>query len=747
MNAKKIMGAVLVALLAAALFVGAGAAGSLFFYQDYTSAGVTAGTYTYAGDDGKTGQFTIGNGMNYVADTTLPTGKYENETGDSVIMLSFPTYAVSAQLLDADGATVSASIAGATLPSGKDTVVKFNVSNVSAAGLIFTNPNGAKTYYFGNQTSGVGFSYMTDAIIANFTGVVQGEWKVQALINKTSGPLVSGAPANLYYGADILTFTVGPEGFTATAASDAVTVGDTVAITFTGTPGPVTLDLGEEAFVPVAGQPAVSGNTVTIPNIGTVTVYLIAKEDGSQTIKATKDGKTVSVSFTVAEGELTAEADKESYFLGSKVILSGINTGGNPLYFYIEGTNFPYAPFTGINADINGNEWEVEIEGYVFTNAKLDAGTYTIYVTTDGANIAKDNLENYATASVALKQPFLTAEAEANIIAKGETLKITGIAESAANVTYYVFGTNFFKTGVANVDATDSSYTIKVDTKGQMDAGQYFVVVQHPMYDKVYEIAPFPYGAVVNATLTGDDKISAEKNLTASIASLGYNIVLNSAAAAEVTDALTPIGSTGLNVTTVNAPNSVLFNTKDRQSSNAAEALCQALDDQNIDDIYVKLSFMVASPMATMDPIASEVVKGEKLTVSGTSNYPAGEPVTVQMASTAFGAIPKESVNSASFIAITTKVQEDGTWEVTFDTTGLNVDEYTIQATVGEFQNAAKVNVVEGAPVTPEQPDTPVTPEQPEQPEQPTEPETPGFGALAALAGLGAVAVLLLRRE
>jgi len=458
----------------------------------------------------------------------------------------------------------------------------------------------------------------------------------------------------------------------------------------------------------------------------------------------------VSVSFTVAEGELTAEADKESYFLGSKVILSGINTGGNPLYFYIEGTNYPYAPFIGINADINGNEWEVEIEGSVFTNAKLDAGTYTIYVTTDGANIAKDNLENYATASVALKQPFLTAEAEANIIAKGETLKITGIAESAANVTYYVFGTNFFKTGVANVDATDSSYTIKVDTKGQMDAGQYFVVVQHPMYDKVYEIAPFPYGAVVNATLTGDAKTAAEKNLTLAIAELGYNIVLNSADAAKVNDTGVAVAKNGvdfgLNVTSVESPNSVLFNTKDRQSSNAAEALCQALDDQNIDDIYVKLSFMVASPMATMDPVASEVVKGEKLTVSGTSNYPAGEPVTVQMASTAFGAIPKESVNSASFIAITTKVQEDGTWEVTFDTTGLNVDEYTIQATVGEFQNAAKVNVVEAGdePVNPEQPEEP---EQPEQPEEPVAPATPGFGALAALAGLGAVAVLLLRRE
>ena len=151
-----------------------------------------------------------------------------------------------------------------------------------------------------------------------------------------------------------------------------------------------------------------------------------------------------------------------------------------------------------------------------------------------------------------------------------------------------------------------------------------------------------------------------------------------------------------------------------------------------------------------MNPV-SDVTKGSKLVVSGTTNMAEGEIVTVEMLSTAFAAIPKESVNSASFMSLVTKVQKDGTWEVTFDTNGLNVDEYTLSATIGDIKTSAViVKVTEGAPVTPpadDKPDTPVTPEQPEQPEQPTEPETPGFGALAALAGLGSVAVLLLRRE
>ncbi|HJJ64427.1 MAG TPA: PGF-CTERM sorting domain-containing protein, partial [Methanocorpusculum sp.] len=85
--------------------------------------------------------------------------------------------------------------------------------------------------------------------------------------------------------------------------------------------------------------------------------------------------------------------------------------------------------------------------------------------------------------------------------------------------------------------------------------------------------------------------------------------------------------------------------------------------------------------------------------------------------------------------------------EVTFDTSDLNVDEYSLKVACGtETWKNVEINVVEAA-------DEPVTPptDEPGQDEpgqdEPVAPETPGFGALAALAGLGAVAVLLLRRE
>ena len=372
-----------------------------------------------------------------------------------------------------------------------------------------------------------------------------------------------------------------------------------------------------------------------------------------------------------------------------------------------------------VTADVKADKtWEKEFDAVIFQD--FDAGTYTVYavsteVTGNLANV-KWSEYTYATVSLPLKQPFLTAQLSATTVAQDSDLIITGTAESADKLLLYIFGNNYFTYDNISVE-DDGTYEKKLTIDGNtMATGQYFAVIQHPMYNEQFNIAPLEKIVV--------DQVGQKRS---------FDIVINTTA--NVLDLQSY------------AESAVLFNTMKRQSSNAAEALCQALDTQNIDDVYVKASFIVAQPTATINPV-SDVAKGAKLVVSGTSNMAPGTVVTVEMLSTAFAAIPKESVNSASFITLTTKVQEDGTWEVEFDTTGLNVDEYTIGATVDSIKTpTVVVKVLESAPVTPEQPDTPVTPEQPEQPEQPTEPETPGFGALAALAGLGAVAVLLLRRE
>ena len=205
-----------------------------------------------------------------------------------------------------------------------------------------------------------------------------------------------------------------------------------------------------------------------------------------------------------------------------------------------------------------------------------------------------------------------------------------------------------------------------------------------------------------------------------------------------------PSGSWGINVNS-----EYTINVENRQTANAAQALCDALDAQGIDDMYVKGSFFIVGKdqAFTISEIPTSVAQGETITISGVSTANADNTVTVEMISTAFAAVPKETVGSAAFILVTTTVAEDGTWEVTLDTSDLNVDEYSLSVVCdGQTWKSVNINVVEGAdePVNPEQPEQP---EQPENPTEPVAPATPGFGALAALAGLGAVAVLLLRRE
>ena len=739
MNAKKIMGAVLVALLAAALFVGAGAAaqaeipvstGDTVFVYEKTNLGGA----TFANEDGKTIMFVNGvlTGDNIVEGIYTKVG-----TPSFEINVMYPDAKITANV----GSATGTSILGGTVAD--DATVYFDVAvynNVQAYSVVFINPEGVKT----TQPADADFPSSLPGTYS-FAGIDAGEWKVMVQFTD----LADGTLTANTFSKTVYTFTVVDSEPAISANADSVVKGNTFIVTITGYPGAsVTLTSEDEnaAFIkPVAGQLGLdasdvslagAGITFILPDSGKKEIALYADGvDGKFTINADVNGEDVKVKITVIEGEVTAAADADFYYLGNKVTITGTNTESKNVYFYIKGSNVPFQKLmdgnTQFDASVKSDKtWEAEIDGDVFEN--FDAGTYTVYAVADVIAADKE-LSDYAYASVAvaLKQPFLTAELSSSVVAQDSKLTISGTAEAAEFVKYYIFGNNKFQSSNIAVDDDGTFEKELAIDAAAFATGQYFVVVQHPMYDTFFNIGPIFINTTtglivssVNEEATVGNKISAD-------------IVLNTTAAYNA----------GLNVGDAVPKASILFNTGERQSSNAAEALCQALDTQNIDDLYVKATFVVAQPTATINPV-DDVAKGAKLVVSGTSNMAPGTLVTVEMLSTAFAAIPKESVNSASFITLTTKVQDDGTWEVTFDTTGLNVDEYTIGATVDDIKTpTVVVKVLESAPVTPEQPDTPVTPEQPEQPEQPTEPETPGFGALAALAGLGAVAVLLLRRE
>ena len=720
MNAKKIMGAVLVALLAVTAFAGAGAAaadeyyGTYFIYQDYTQSDLKGPWSNEAGFSFNADQYS------YIP--VIPEGKYVNATG--YIYVQKASAPVSGVLYaDSDLSNAIASFIGGSVKNGQ--YVEFTVD--TKAELYFTTPSG-----IGTTTSPVDSS-------TNKLNGEAGTWTVQALFKTTTDEGIINPIAPLEYRlGEKFTFTIEDDSNKVELDKDTVLKNNAFFITVSGTPGKqvqISADSDAGEIMAAPGQLAISGDELDLANgvvvnlngEGQAIIGVTSSEDGKFTITAKftqdavtqewSDAKTVKI--TVNAGEITAEAAEEFYYLGNEVELTGTNTESKKVWFYIKGNNMDLTQIKVgadvVTADVKADKtWEKEFDAVIFQD--FDAGTYTIYAVstqiTGGLANVKWSEYTYATVSLPLKQPFLTAELSATTVAQDSDLIITGTAESADNLLLYIFGNNYFNYTTITVD-DDGTYEKKLTIDGNtMATGQYFVVIQHPMYNKEFNIMPLQ---------KAETKVGEKAS---------FDIVINTTAQPK------PGYDDG----------AVLFNTLKRQSSNAAEALCQALDTQNIDDVYVKASFIVAQPTATMNPV-SDVAKGAKLVVSGTSNMAPGTVVTVEMLSTAFAAIPKESVNSASFITLTTKVQDDGTWEVTFDTSGLNVDEYTLAATVGDIKTSTTVvKVLESAPVTPEQPTD--KPEQPtDKPEQPTEPETPGFGALAALAGLGAVAVLLLRRE
>ena len=721
MNAKKIMGAVLVALLAAALFVGAGAAAVTDGQTVFVNQKVEGLTGTWTSGSNSIVASDAGNNYGYFTGKIVE-GVYVNGTGNNAISINVKYPAISVSGLA-------------------------NVGNVDAEYQFIPG-----TYYIGSNNVDVTVSPLAGASIEAIYLTIPGVGEVLVSSDDEIGDELEQTPAVGEYSIRVLysaanfvngtfytdriskpvTFTVAEEdAFSIAASVDQALPSDAFKVTITGQPGDeYTVTYNKDNAFSVAasqlGLPNVQtsavngfypadGFTFEMPNNGqvefTAKLGSAAKDSVKMTV-ANTDNKKQSVSIKVLKGTLSAKTDAASYFIGDIVKISGTSTAGdiNLTALTLTGTNFIAENLIDdverADKDTTATEWSFKLNTALIENEKpgfggkmIDVGTYTLTIETE--NGVK------ATVPVVLKQPFISIVEAPEVIVKGDEAEFIINAEATENgIAYYIFGTNYFVNNTVD-DAVDeetpNQYVIELEDTDtdKMDPGQYFMVIQHPMYDQVF-----------NIQAVGKKICLMNEDGTASV--------------------------------------SELFDVFERQTANAAQALCDALDTQNIDDMYVKYSFFVVGEdeSFTISEIPATIAQGETLTISGVSTANAGEYVTVEMISTAFAAVPKETVGSAAFIAVTTQIADDGTWEVTFDTSNLNVDEYSLKVACAAEEKPWKnvnINVVEAAdePVTPptDKPDEPVTPPQDDAP------ETPGFGALAALAGLGAVAVLLLRRE
>ncbi len=701
MNAKKIMGAVLVALLAAALFVGAGAAvtteadGGIVFVNQMVSKTIYGGNWV-----GPNGAYTPAD-----VPAASATEVYFGEAGTYTAKVNNQTITLTVKAPE---------LVIAGVVDGKYTFIPGDFYKGSGEGVIYIqNPaSNAVTYtlyYNGEkQNNNTQITVPNDATTGEKT--IQAEFNARDFVVGTTPEQLITAP---------VTFSVVDGGIAVaiSAAETSVLKSDDIKLTVTGQPGiayNVTFDYGAftvaeqigfnnftniNGTVVDADADQKTGIQFTMPAGGKATfnikaVEAVAGDSGKITVQAVGGTKKAYVTIEFKKGTISAKADAASYYVGDIVTITGTRTTGQISNLTIKGTNFVNETLMDYNTVF---AWENSGENFEFTldtskildnGKRLDVGAYTLTLNASGTK---------ATVPLVLKQPFISIVDAPEVIVQDTEAKFIINAEAAAEIAYYIFGTNYFEYGKTENHPEDdkgeeilTQFVVELNetqTKG-MDAEQYFAVFQHPMYDK-------------------------ELNIEA----VGTAIMLG-----KVT----------------------LFNVDVRQTANAAQALCNALDTQNIDDIYVKYSFFVVGESFTISDIPTEVAKGDKIVISGVDTANAGKTVQVEMISTAFAAVPKETVGSASFIVEITEVAKDGSWEITLDTSDLKVDGYSLSVAINSVEKKnVNVNVVEGAdePVNPEQP------EQPEQPEEPVAPATPGFGALAALAGLGAVAVLLLRRE
>ncbi|MBP2146568.1 PGF-CTERM protein [Methanofollis sp. W23] len=466
------------------------------------------------------------------------------------------------------------------------------------------------------------------------------------------------------------------------------------------------------------GQRTIGFNTYTYTDDKSYTIKVVNPDDSS---------KYDDIKVKIEEGEVTITAEGSgTYYLGEEIKLSGTNTDNDKVFLFMTGPNLGDENGVSlVNLDAyasNGDYLEREVEGddtweyrwdtSAITGGILDAGAYNVYaasrgVADNGLAVTKNNLKGvkYATFNVRLDQPFLTLDDVASTVAQGDDLTVSGVAEGKPdNVRIWIFGKNYRNLGESESVEDDGTFEFEFENTESLATGQYFLVVQHPMTDREFNVRPAPEkGTYVIRDATG------------SFVNLGK-----------------------------------------LSASEAANALVDALNSPYCDDTYRKVSFDVAAAVIAIEPVGDQSI-GTKFTISGTTNLAVGDDLQVEVSGASFGPAKKtEGTGFASSTGTVTVEKGDGinTWSYEVDASDFKPDQYTVtvESIDADVTASSTFNMIEG-PVSPVETETTpsvtttapadVTTTAPET----TAPPTPGFGALVALVGLGAVAFLVMRRN
>jgi trimeric autotransporter adhesin len=480
------------------------------------------------------------------------------------------------------------------------------------------------------------------------------------------------------------------------------------------------------------GSRIVSFETGSYTKSGRYTIRVEQKEGNNY--------KGDEILIVIESGSITIVAkDYQSFYLGEVIKLQGTNSVSQTTYLFMTGPNLPTqgaqigSPdprnYPVINGDVNtfeaidvdaGNwNWDWNTGGI-----SLDSGTYTVYAVSTPSD--RNNLQsnNYATLAITIKKPFISATVSQPSVAKGDKLFIRGVAEGnpPEGVAIWIIGTNYAERAVQTVNSGSLfEYEITGAITEGLTSGQYFVVVQHPMQNGEFDVYLDSNGYVYNRQLNA--------NTTS---------------------------GTGTSIFRLTGPGSL-------QGSDAAEALIRALDDQNIDDTYTRLQFLIDQPYIRIVPIGNKQI-GDKFTITSSTNLAVDDEINVEIYSSSFKPTEKSVSGEFSGATGTVKVAKgDVANKIIFevDTSTFKEDEYIVMETaITVDASGSSVFDVQGMAVpttiTPSQSNvtvknitlpTPVPTPIPTPTPAPTNKPLPGFGTLLALSGIIIVGIIIVKRE
>ncbi|KAF1075089.1 hypothetical protein MKMG_01799 [Methanogenium sp. MK-MG] len=198
------------------------------------------------------------------------------------------------------------------------------------------------------------------------------------------------------------------------------------------------------------------------------------------------------------EGNITVAAGGYGiYTIGKNIKFSGTNTRTNTTYLFIVGPKL--APK---GSNLKDHMLEVENnkpDSFSFVDVESDStwsfhwntlyknlvpGNYQMFAVSKPNNLG--NLENldYATVSITLREPFITATTSTPTITQNEQLIITGNAEGIVNKAYiWIIGKEELFHYQIQIDQNGAfDFPLPSNDLQSMQNGQYFVLVTYPFY-------------------------------------------------------------------------------------------------------------------------------------------------------------------------------------------------------------------------------------------------------------------------